>query len=65
MPMAKGIRWSMRWAVTAFCIDGNLEVNSPATTSTFTTQDGLLVGYALAAGTAFLSGMLDDFTIYG
>ena len=48
----------------ALYVDGQLAVSSPTTASSFTTQDGVLIGYAPAAATPFLTGSLDDLTIY-
>ena len=47
----------------ALYVDGQLAVSSPTTASTFTAQDGVLVGYAPAAA-PFLTGALDDLVIY-
>ncbi len=48
----------------ALYVDGQLAVSSPTTASTFTTQDGVLVGYAQSATTPSLNGALDDIVIY-
>ena len=48
----------------ALYVDGQLAVSSPTTASTFTAQDGVLIGRAPSAATSFLTGALDDLVIY-
>jgi hypothetical protein len=48
----------------ALYVDGQLAASSPTTASTFAAQDALLIGYAPAAATPFLTGALDDIVIY-
>lgn len=46
-------------------LDGVLAVSGPTTASTFTTPDGVLIGYSPAAATPYLTGSLDDVVAYG
>ncbi|MFN8333457.1 MAG: LamG-like jellyroll fold domain-containing protein, partial [Saprospiraceae bacterium] len=48
----------------ALYVDGKLAASSPTTASTFSAQDGVLIGYAPAATSKFLTGVLDDIVIY-
>ena len=48
----------------ALFVDGQLAVSSPTTASTFSAQNHVLVGYAPSAAAPFLTGALDDVTIY-
>ena len=48
----------------ALYLDGKLAVSSPTSASTFSAQNGALVGYTAAAAAPFLNGWLDNVVIY-
>ncbi len=49
----------------ALYMDGKLAVSSPTSASTFSAQNGALVGYTSAAASPFLNGRLDNVVVYG